>query len=342
MSKVPQILMLYTGGTIGMVKAKDSDSLMPFDFEYLLQRIPEIGMLPGKFDADSLDKPIDSSDIKPEHWLRLAKRIREGQDQYDGFVILHGSDTMAYTASALSFLLHDLKKPVILTGSQLPIGVARSDARENLITALEIAMLQKVGEPIVQEVCIYFEYDLLRGNRTHKISAEDFDAFASLNYPRLAEAGVHIKMRENYLLRTHRNVSQAFEPAIASDVAILTVFPGMQPTYVKAVLEQDVRAVLIRSFGSGNAPTDDWFIGALQAFLNKGKHLINVSQCSSGTVSLGKYQASEAMQKMGVLGAADMTFEAAITKAMYLLAQNLSPKEFTQFYQKNLAGELTD
>lgn len=324
-----------------MVKAVDSESLVPFDFEYLLQRIPEIGILPGIFDTDSLDKPIDSSDIKPEHWLRLANRIRAGQEQYDGFVILHGSDTMAYTASALSFLLHDLEKPVILTGSQLPIGVARSDARENLITALEIAMMRNGHKPAIQEVCIYFEYDLLRGNRTHKVSAEDFDAFQSLNYPKLAEAGVHIKYNQSALQEKAPARDLPYAQAISTEISILTVFPGMQPAYVQSVLSQKVKAVLLRSFGSGNAPTDAWFVSALRQAIQSGIHIINVSQCNGGGVRLGKYEASKAMLEMGVISAKDMTFEAALTKAMYLLAQDLSPEQFKQAYEHNFTGELS-
>ncbi len=342
MSQLPKILMLYTGGTIGMVQDVMSKRLIPFDFQHLLNKIPDIAELPGEIDSDSLDKPIDSSDIKPEHWLRLANRIRKGIETYDGFVILHGSDTMAYTASALSFLLHDLEKSVILTGSQLPIGVPRSDARENLITALELAMHQTNGAPTIKEVCIYFEYDLLRGNRTHKISAEDFDAFQSLNYPKLAEAGVHIKVRNNYLLQHRALGFKGLVPEISAQVNVLTVFPGMQENYVRVLLAQDVKATVIRTFGSGNAPTDKWFIALISEAIQNGMYIINVSQCNGGSVQLGKYEASEAMLEMGVISAGDMTFEAALTKTMYLLAQDISAQQFKTLFEQNLAGELTD
>lgn len=341
MSKLPKILMLYTGGTIGMVQDVSSNTLIPFNFQHLLAKIPDIAELPGEIDTDSLDKPIDSSDIKPEHWLRLANRIRQGIAAYDGFVILHGSDTMAYTASALSFLLHDVEKPVILTGSQLPIGVPRSDARENLITALELAMHQTNGEPTIKETCIYFEYDLFRGNRTHKMSAEDFGAFQSLNYPKLAEAGVHIKVRTNYLIKERSQNLTDLKPKINPDISVFTVFPGMQASYVKALLGQNEKITLIRTFGAGNAPTDSWFINLLKEAIAEGKILINVSQCNGGGVQLGKYEASEAMLKMGVISAGDMTFEAALTKAMYLLAQDVSNQRFKELYELDLVGELT-
>lgn len=342
MPEQSRILMLYTGGTIGMVKAPDSESLFPFDFEYLLEQIPDIAKLECHIDTDSLDKPIDSSDIKPEHWLRLAKRIEMDYDQYDGFVILHGSDTMAYTASALSFLLYDCRKPVILTGSQLPIGVPRSDARENLLTALEIAMAKMLdGSPMAPEVCIYFEYDLFRGNRTHKISAEDFDAFQSLNYPKLAEAGVNIKFNISALEHNRPRETAAFKKELRPSVSILTVFPGMSPAYVESVLKQDVQVILLRSFGSGNAPTDEWFIDSLRQAINKGKYIINVSQCNGGGVQLGKYAASKDMLDMGVISAKDMTFEAALTKAMFLLAQEVEPTHFKLLYERPLVGELS-
>jgi L-asparaginase len=343
MSEQSRILMLYTGGTIGMVKAVDSDSLIPFDFEHLLEQIPDIARLECTLDTDSLDKPIDSSNIKPEHWLRLARRIEQDYDNYDGFVILHGSDTMAYTASALSFLLYDCKKPVILTGSQLPIGMPRSDARENLLTTLEIAMARKAdGSPVISEVCIYFEYDLFRGNRTHKVSAEDFDAFESLNYPKLAEAGVHIKYNTPALLNGKARDSQRFKKVLSTEISVLTVFPGMTPAYVSSVLAQDVKAILLRSFGSGNAPTDPWFISALREAIAHGKLLINVSQCNGGGVQLGKYEASKEMLDMGVISARDMTFEAALTKGMFLLAQGLDAAAFKNTYEQDVVGELSE
>lgn len=336
-----KILVLYTGGTIGMVKDPDNQTLIPFDFQYLLDKIPEIAQLDCQIDTDSLDKPIDSSNIKPAHWIRLANRIKQDYDQYDGFVILHGSDTMAYTASALSFLLENLAKPVILTGSQLPIGVARSDARENLLTTIEIAMARrKDGLAMVPEVCVYFEYDLFRGNRVHKISTEDFEAFQSLNYPKLAEAGVNIKFNEAFISRPSKEVFQVSD-RISTDVSTLTLFPGMTPEYVKATLgNQAMKGLLLRSFGAGNAPTDPWFLEAIRECIEQGVYVIDISQCVGGGVALGKYEASQALKKMGVISGSDMTFEAGLTKLMYLLPQNLSYTDFKKVYESNLRGEL--
>ncbi len=335
--------MLYTGGTIGMISDPDHGMLVPFDFHYLLEKIPDIAQLDCVIDTDSLDRPIDSSNIKPDHWLRLARRIADGYEEYDGFVILHGSDTMAYTASALSFLLQNLSKPVVLTGSQLPIGVARSDARENLLTALEIAMARRAdGQAMVPEVCVYFEYLLFRGNRCHKISTEDFEAFSSLNYPKLAEAGVNIKYNTNYINPPATDSLRLYEH-FEQQIGVLTVFPGMTESYVNSVLSiPDLKAIIIRSFGSGNAPMDYWFLQALKEAIARGLTVINISQCAGGGIALGKYEASKAMLEMGVISGGDMTFEAGLTKLMFLLGQELDEEEFRTLYQSNLRGELSE
>lgn len=326
-----------------MVPDITSNTLVPFDFQYLLDKIPEITQLGCSIHTDSLDRPIDSSNIKPEHWLRLANRISFDYDKYDGFVILHGSDTMAYTASALSFIFNNLAKPVVMTGSQLPIGVARSDARENLLTTIEIAMARrKDGLAMVPEVCIYFENDLYRGNRTHKISTEDFEAFESMNYPRLAEAGVNIKFNETFI---HRPPKDPFEISqiISNEVGILTVFPGQTEEYVKSVLNNNkMKALILRSFGSGNAPMDRWFLDALRESVSNGVHIINISQCVGGGIALGKYEASKEMRDMGVISGSDMTFEAGLTKAMYLLGKQLTHADFKKQYETNLRGELSN
>lgn len=342
MSEQTKILMLYTGGTIGMIQDENNQSLIPFNFEHLLDRIPEIKQMDCQIDTDSLDKPIDSSNIKPEHWLRLSERIVRDYEDYDAFVILHGSDTMAYTSSALSFLLDHISKPVILTGSQLPIGVARSDARENLLTTLEIAMAKKEnGSAMVPEVAVYFEYDLFRGNRIHKASAEDFEAFESLNYPKLASAGVHIKFNPEYIL------APSTLPICTSDnmeerVGILSMFPGITPSFVKSVLSNtDLKGFIIRTFGSGNAPMDDWLIEEIHTTIKRGIPVVNISQCSGGGVRLGKYEASKALKEIGVISGGDMTLEAGLTKMMYLLPKYPLLTDFKKVYETNLRGELT-
>ncbi len=342
MEGTSKILMLYTGGTIGMVKDDHTQSLKPFNFEHLLSQIPEIGQMDCEISTDSLDHPIDSSNMKPEHWLRLAKRIYTDYAHFDAFVILHGSDTMAYTSSALSFLLENLGKPVILTGSQLPIGISRSDARENLLTSLEIAIAKnEQGQAMVPEVAVYFEYDLFRGNRIHKISTEDFEAFQSLNYPKLAEAGVHIKYHKS-VINPHPSKPIKLNQNLCNEVAVLTTFPGMSQAYVEAVLNiSNLRGLVLRSFGSGNAPTDAWFLEALRNKIEAGLVVVNISQCDGGGVIQGKYEASKGLLEMGVLSGQDISFEAGLTKLMYLLGENLSPSELKKAYETNLRGELT-
>jgi L-asparaginase len=343
MANISKILMLYTGGTIGMMQDPESGSLKAFNFQHLLDQIPELRSYQCEISTDSLDRPIDSSDMKPDHWVRLATRIYRDYDNYDGFVILHGSDTMAYSSSALSFLLPNINKPVILTGSQLPIGITRSDARENLLTTLEIALAQKEnGDPVVPEVAVYFEYDLFRGNRIHKVSTEDFEAFHSLNYPKLAEAGVNIKYHTNVIANPRPGQLQLHD-TMDDNVAVLTVFPGMNEAYVNAILSiPGLKGVVLRTFGSGNAPTDRWFLAQLKAAIHKGIHLVNISQCSGGGVVQGKYEASKALKEMGVISGGDMTFEAGLTKMMFLLGKNLSPEAFREQYQTNLCGELSN
>lgn len=334
--------MLYTGGTIGMVKDPETGGLTAFDFQHLLEKIPEIGQMDCEIDTDSLDRPIDSSDMKPEHWMRLAKRIYDGYNHYDGFVILHGSDTMAYTASALSFLLQNLAKPVILTGSQLPIGITRSDARENLLTALEIALARRMdGLAMIPEVAVYFEYALYRGNRIHKISTEDFEAFQSLNYPKLAEAGVHIKYNDTFIDHPSKDALIVYDQLV-NEIGILTVFPGMLPEFVRPVLENpNIKGLIIRTFGSGNAPTDPWFLEMVHNAIDRGVKVVNISQCSGGGVIQGKYEASRHLLEMGVISGGDMTFESGLTKMMFLLA-NFPAEEFAELYQTNLRGELSN
>ena len=343
MTYTSSILLLYTGGTIGMVADPKTGSLKPFEFSNLLKQIPELNQMNCRIDTDSLDAPIDSSNMSPDHWHRLAKRIEKDYYHYDGFVVLHGSDTMAYTSSALSFMFENLSKPVILTGSQLPIGIPRSDARENLLTSLEIALAKnEEGGPRVPEVAVYFEYDLLRGNRLHKISTQDFEAFQSMNYPRLAEAGVRIQFSDNYIFkgssgsfRTHTQMS--------AKVGVLTAFPGLAPEFALPVINNPhTEGLVYRTFGSGNTPTHPWLLKALEEAVKRGVKVINLSQCDGGGVFMGQYESSRALLDIGVISAQDMTFESAITKLMHLLPLGLSADEFKQQYESNLRGELTE
>lgn len=337
-----KILMLYTGGTIGMMKDPQTGALRPFDFQRLLHQIPELAEMDCEIHTDSLDKPIDSSNIKPEHWVRMAQRIAQDYTHYDAFVILHGSDTMAYSASALSFLLKNLSKPVIFTGSQLPIGITRSDARENLLTTIEIALARREDNlAMIPEVAIYFEYDLFRGNRTHKSSTEDFEAFQSLNYPKLAEAGVHIKYHQAYIHHPSKDSLEVYG-RFEEEVGVLTMFPGISPSFVEAVLaNKKMKGLVLRTFGSGNAPTKSWLLKALEKTAKKGVPIVNISQCNGGGVIQGKYEASKGLLEMGVISGGDMTFEAGITKMMHLLGEGCEGEAFRKNYEKSLRGELT-
>lgn len=291
MNQNKSILLIYTGGTIGMVNGTDG-SLKPFDFEKLTAKIPELKNFDIELDAIAFKKPIDSSNMNPKTWVYLANLIGEHYQKYDGFVILHGSDTMAYTASALSFLLEDLCKPVILTGSQLPIGIRRTDAKENLITSIEIAASGKTPE-----VCVYFEYKLLRGNRTVKINAEHFEAFDSPNFPTLAEAGVHIKYRQkvNYCITNHLKVHKK----MSDSVAVIKLYPGIPQEIITTLLNSNCKGIVLETFGSGNATTNSEFINALESAIHNGKIILNISQCTAGAVSQGLYETSSTRKNRG-------------------------------------------
>jgi L-asparaginase len=339
MAKRPNILLIYTGGTIGMIRDPKSGQLKPFNFSRLLDEVPEISKFNVDIHTHSFAKPIDSSDMQPEIWVELAELIGKNYSKHDGFVILHGSDTMAHTASALSFMLENLSKPVVLTGSQLPIGTIRTDGKENLITAIEIAAAQKNGKAIVPEVCIYFEYSLYRGNRSNKFNAEHFRAFQSANYPLLAEAGVHINYNTAHIAVSAKRKLKV-HTALDRNVAILKMFPGITPEVVNAVLGADkVKAIVLETYGSGNVTTEKWFIDSLGAAIKKGRIILNVTQCAAGRVEQGRYQTSAQLEKIGVIGGADMTTEAAVIKLMFLLGQK--SKNIRKELTRSLRGELT-
>ena len=333
--------MIYTGGTIGMMKDYASGSLKAFDFSQLLKNIPELNQLDCTISSFAFEHPIDSSNMNPTYWISISDIIAEKYNDYDGFVVLHGSDTMSYTASALSFLLENLAKPVILTGSQLPIGDLRTDAKENLITAIQIAALHQNGKSVIQEVGLYFEYKLYRGNRTTKINAEHFQAFASLNYPQLIESGVHLTVFNEYLLPQKKKLALKAHRNMDDNVAILKLFPGINKNIIDAVLgAKNLKALVLETYGAGNAPMEDWFLEKLKNAIKNGIHIINVTQCSGGAVMMGHYETSSKLKKMQVINGKDITTEAAIAKAMYLLGSGVSHELFKTVFETSLRGEM--
>jgi L-asparaginase len=335
-----QILIIYTGGTIGMMTDPVTKTLKPINFEQIMDNVPELEKLNCKIKVHSFEEIIDSSNMNPEIWSELASLIESHYDEVDGFVILHGSDTMAYTASALSFMLENLGKPVIFTGSQLPISAIRTDAKENLMTAIEIAKSKKNDRARVPEVCIYFDYKLFRGNRSFKYNSSKFEAFRSPNCPILAESGVHLRFSANDI-RHPADAPLVLHKKLVNEVAVLKLYPGISPKVVEAILTADVRGIVMETFGAGNTTTDQWFIDMLKAAINSGKVILDISQCKVGTVELGRYDTSKELKDMGVANGYDMTFEAAVTKMMYLLGQVDDPKEVKRLLEVDLRGELT-
>lgn len=341
-NNTPAILLIYTGGTIGMVKDFKTGALRAFNFDQLVERIPELHLLECSIDTYSFEVPIDSSDMRPEMWMQMADVIKENYDKFDGFVILHGSDTMSYSASALSFMLENLHKPVIFTGSQLPIGDLRTDAKENLITAIQVAALQQNNKPVIQEVCLYFEYKLYRGNRTSKVSAELFNAFTSPNIAHLAESGVNLRVNKPLLTYTEEQLPLQVHTEMSRNVMILKMFPGIQQNVLEAILNiKNLEGIVLETYGSGNAPTESWFLQTLAIAIQKGLKVINVTQCSGGSVLMGKYETSTELKEIGVISGKDITTEAAITKLMFLLAQP-NIQDFKLAFETPICGEMEE
>jgi len=340
--KNPKVLIIYTGGTIGMVNDPETGALKPFDFEHLYNSVPELKQFDYRLEAHSMKHPIDSSEMNPTIWADIAKTIFDNYSDYDGFVVLHGSDTMAYTASALSFMLQGIQKPVILTGSQLPIGQIRTDGKENLITAIEIAGLKdEAGEPMVQEVAIYFEFQLYRGNRTTKQSTSNFEAFESYNYPLLAQAGVDIEFNQPALMRKgfqKLELQTNFDPS----VGLVKLFPGMTVKALKSVFDiENTKGVVIESFGNGNTFSSTELEEMISNYMKEGGLILTITQCRKGTVSFGKYETSRLFMRLGAINGYDMTCETAVTKMMYVLGRYTEKEERKQALEKNSCGEFT-
>lgn len=318
-------------------------SLAPLGKEQMLSYLPELDQLPVRISTVSFDPMIDSSDVAPDFWAQIVETIRSEYDHYDGFVVLHGTDTMAYSASAVSFMLRDLSKPVIFTGSQLPLGMLRSDAKENVMNAIEIAAAQdSEGRALVPEVAIFFETSLMRGNRTTKKSTDNFNAFRSYNYPVLAKSGVHIKYFPEYTHKVEKPMPLQANTQFDNNIAVLTIFPGLREEVMRATLEVPrLRAVVLKTYGSGNAPQADWFYRQLKAATDRGIVIVNISQCHTGSVEMGRYETSLNLQKAGVLSGHDMTLEAAVTKLMHLLGNFSDREEVVRQLQQPLCGEMT-
>lgn len=333
-----RVLLIYTGGTIGMVQDPASQTLVPVDFEHLSRQVPELQNFDLHLEAQAFHPPLDSSDMLPATWQDIAARIFEAYDRFDGFVVLHGSDTMAYTASALSFMLQGLAKPVVLTGSQLPIGMIRTDGKENLITAIEIASAYRNGVAVVPEVSVYFEYRLFRGNRVIKYHSEHFDAFKSPNYPPLAEAGIHLDFKNEYIMKPGNALQ--FKPDMKRGVGVITLFPGISLDWMERCMQEpSVHAWILQTYGAGNAPRDPAFLRILEKASSKSTLLVNVSQCPAGTVQQGRYETSRRLQEMGVLSGGDITLEAAITKLMHLLGNSYQGQTLSEAFLNPIAGE---
>ncbi|MBM3918440.1 MAG: asparaginase [Sphingomonadales bacterium] len=338
-----RILLIYTGGTLGMVRDEQSGALISFALNDVAHKLPELKALGYHIDAITPIHPIDSSEVEPDHWQCIAQSVSDHYNDYDGFVVLHGTDTMAYTASALSYMLDGLTKPVVLTGSQLPLGFPRTDARENLVTAIELAGATDTnGNPRVPEVGIYFDYRLFRGNRASKFDSDKFQAFQSPNYPALAEVGTAIRFQDRFIRSATPSTFQ-LRTGIHRGVAGIRLFPGMSKSVVVPLLESpENRVLLMETFGMGNAPTHGWLLDALRQYIRGGRTVVSVTQCRGGYVDMGRYHSSTVLREMGVVSGRDMTFEAAVTKIMWLLGNNYIGTELEKTLVENLRGELTE
>jgi L-asparaginase len=336
------ILIIYTGGTIGM-EHDDTGSLVALNFNQIVKRDPILKSLDLKLTVISFPTPLDSSNVSISEWKDLGHIINENHFQYDGFVIIHGTDTMSFTASALSYMLIGINKPIIFTGAQLPISAIRSDARSNLVTALEIASAQKNGIPMVPEVCVYFDYQLMRGNRSFKKRSSQFAAFGSENFPTLAKAGINISYNESVIMKYDPEKKLAFKNKFCSDVIILKIFPSIKESFVRHILSTpELKGVILESYGSGNAPTYPWFLKCLKEAIDRGIVVFNVSQLIGGIVLHGRYETSKYLEDIGVISGSDITREAAITKLMFLLGTESKAEDVKQKLKASLCGELTD
>ena len=344
MTKIPEILLIYTGGTIGMIKDYETNALKAFDFNHLYDKIPELNQLNCNIEAISFEEPIDSSNMNTRYWVDIVEIIERNYDNKDGFVVLTGSDTMSYTSSAISFMIENLTKPVIFTGSQLPIGDLRTDAKENLITAVQIAASRNeaTNESNIKEVGLYFEYKLYRANRTTKINAEQFEAFTSPNYPPLAESGVHLRFNHHLMFLSDNGSNLKVRKKLEENIVILKLFPGITKDVVESILKiPTIKGVILEAYGSGNAPTEKWFIDLLKEALKKGIHIVDVTQCAGGSVILGHYETSTQLEKIGVISGKDITTESAVAKLMYLLGEKIPKQNFKLIFETALRGEMS-